>query len=79
MALHCFIYLVNNFQILIANRGTMKCGGRCENVKLQMGDYQLKTHMFSIDMGGFYIVLGAEWLCMLGLITMDFRVFFLCF
>jgi hypothetical protein len=28
----------------------MKCGGKCENVKLQMGDYQLKSHMFAIEM-----------------------------
>ena len=50
----------------------MKCGGRCENVKLQMGDYHLKTCMFAIDMGGCDIVLGAEWLRTLGPITMDF-------
>ena len=37
----------------------MKCEGRCENVKPQMGDYQLKTHMFAIHMGGYNSVLGA--------------------
>jgi hypothetical protein len=35
----------------------MKCGGCCENVKLQMRNYTLKTHMFSIAMGGCDIVL----------------------
>jgi hypothetical protein len=40
---HCYIHDVNNFQIIIANGGSMKCGGKCENVKLQMGDYFLKT------------------------------------
>jgi hypothetical protein len=49
--IHCFVFLVSNFQILIANGGTMKCGGRCENVKLKMGDYTLKTHMFSFFHG----------------------------
>ena len=44
---------------MIANGGMIKCEGRCENVKLQVGDYQLKTHVFSIDMGGCDIVLGA--------------------
>jgi hypothetical protein len=29
---HCYIQAVNNFQIMIANGGSMKCGGRCENV-----------------------------------------------
>jgi hypothetical protein len=70
---HCYIHAVNNFQIMIANGGSMKCGGRCENVRLQIGDYNLKSHMFAINMGGYDIVLGAEWLRTLGPILMDFQ------
>jgi hypothetical protein len=70
---HCYIHAINNFQIMIANGGSMKCGGRCENVRLQIGDYHLKSHMFAIDMGGFDIVLGANWLRTLGPILMDFK------
>ena len=44
-----------------------------------MGDYQLKTHMFAINMGGCEIVLGAEWLRTLGPITMDFRELYMSF
>jgi hypothetical protein len=29
---NCYICVVNNFQIMISNGGSMKCGGRCENV-----------------------------------------------
>jgi hypothetical protein len=58
---------------MIANGGSMKCGGRCENVCLQIGHCQLKYHMFSIDMGDCDIVLGAEWLHTLGPILMDFN------
>jgi hypothetical protein len=58
---------------MISNGGSMKCGGRCENVCLQIGQYNLKSHMFSIDMGGCDIVLGAEWLRTLGPILMDFK------
>jgi hypothetical protein len=47
---------------MITKGGFMKCGGCCENVRLQMSDYSLKTHMFSIKMGGCDIVLGVEWL-----------------
>ena len=61
-SLHIFIHPINNFQILIANAGTIKCDGRCENVKLQIGDYHLKTHISAIDMRGCDIVLGAEWI-----------------
>ena len=31
---NCYICAFNNFQIMIANGGSMKCGGRCENVHL---------------------------------------------
>jgi hypothetical protein len=55
------------------NGGSMKCGGHCENVRLQIGQYNLKSHMFSIDMDGCDIVLGDEWLHNLGPITMDFK------
>jgi len=68
-----YIHAVNNFQIMIANGGSMKCGGICENARLQIGDYHLKSHMFSIDMSDCYIVLGAEWLRTLGPILMDFK------
>ena len=79
VALHIFIHPINNFQVLIANECTMKCGGRCENVKFQMGDYHLKTCMFAIDMGGCDIVLGVEWLRTLMPITMDFQDLYIWF
>jgi hypothetical protein len=58
---------------MIANGGSMKCGGSCENVCLQIGDYHLKSHMFSIDMGGCDNVLGEDWLRTLGPILRDFK------
>jgi hypothetical protein len=70
---HCYIHVVNKFQIMIANGGSMKCGGHCESVCLQIGDYHLKSHMFSTDMGGCDIVLGVDWLRTLGPILMDFK------
>jgi hypothetical protein len=48
---NCYICAVNNFQIMIANGGSVKCGGSCENVCLQIGDYHLKSDMFAIEMG----------------------------
>jgi hypothetical protein len=70
---NCYIRVVNNFQIMIANGGSMKCGGWCENIRLQIGHYRLKSHMFAISMGGCDIVLGVEWLRTLGPILMDFK------
>jgi len=54
-----YVRPINNFQILIANGLRMKRGGWCENVKLETWDYCLKSHMFTIEMGGYDIVLGA--------------------
>jgi hypothetical protein len=48
-----YIHVVNKFQIIISNGSSMKCGGHCENVCLQIGDYYLKSHMFSIENGWF--------------------------
>jgi hypothetical protein len=41
-------------------------------VRLQIGQYHLKSHILAIDMGG-DIVLGVEWLHTLGPILMDFK------
>jgi hypothetical protein len=68
-----YIHVVNNFQIIIANGGSMKCGGNCENVCLQIGQYNMKYHMFSIHMGGCDILLSVEWLRIIVPITMDFK------
>jgi hypothetical protein len=54
-----YIRAVNNFKIMISNGESTKCEGHCENVHLQIGEYHLKYHMFSIDMGSCNIVLGA--------------------
>jgi hypothetical protein len=71
--INCYIHAVNNFQIRISNDGSMKCGGRCENVRLQIGQYHLKYHMFSNDIGGCDIALDVEWLHNLVPILMDFK------
>jgi hypothetical protein len=42
-------------------------------VRLQIGQYHLKSHMIAIDTGGCDIVLGVEWLRTLGPILMDFK------
>jgi hypothetical protein len=77
--IHGFVCPISNFQILVAQGGTLKCEGCCENFKLQMGDYHMKTHMFSISMGGYDIILGVEWIYTLGWITMDYQYLYMIF
>jgi hypothetical protein len=76
---HCYVYAIHNFPTTIANGGVMKCGSQCENVKHQIGEYHLKYHMFVIEMGGFYVVLGAKWLRTMGVVSMDFKNSYMIF
>lgn len=38
-----------------------------------MGDYQLKFHMFTIEMSKYDAMHRGKWLQTMGLITMDFK------
>jgi hypothetical protein len=70
---HCYIHPLNNVDIMIDNGGSMKCGEHSKNVRLQIGQYNLKYHMFSIDMCGCDIVLSVEGLHTLGPILLYFK------
>jgi hypothetical protein len=71
--INCYICDVNNFQVMIFNGDSMKCGGHCANGFLQIGECNQKYHMFSNDMRGYDNLFGVECLCTLGPITMDFK------
>ena len=43
--LNCFVYLVTNFQVLVANGGSIDCVGKCHNNKLSMGEYNLEKNI----------------------------------
>jgi len=77
--LNYFPYPVKNFQVMIANGGSISCGGKCHNVKINMGDYNLTTTMYAIPIGGVDVVLGVQWLETLGNITMNFKQHFMRF
>ena len=77
--LNCFIYPAPEFQVLIADGGTVSCSGKFHIIKLSMGDYQLDTPMYAISMGVANIVLGVQWLTTLGTIEMNFQELFMQF
>ena len=60
--LNCFVYLVLECQMMVANGGTINYSGKCHNIKLAMGEYILNIPMLSIPMGGADVVLGVKWL-----------------
>ena len=57
---------------MVANGGTLPCKGKCRNVGISMGYYNLRSDMFSLTLGGCDVVLGAQWLRTLGPMLWDF-------
>jgi hypothetical protein len=60
--LNCFVYPVPEFQVMIADGGTINCSGKCNKINLTMGEYVMNSPMISIPMGGADVVLGIQWL-----------------
>jgi hypothetical protein len=60
--LNCFVYPTPEFQVMIADGGTINCLGKFHSIKLNMGEYFLDSSMISIQMGGVDVVLGFQWL-----------------
>jgi hypothetical protein len=77
--LNCFVYPAPDFQVVIANGGTINCLGKCHSIKLKMGEYFLDGPMISIQMGGVDVVLGVQWLQSLGTMAFDFQNCFMRF
>jgi hypothetical protein len=56
-ALNCFIYLAPEFQVMIADGGTINCSGKCNKINITMGEYLINSPMISIPMGGVDVIL----------------------
>jgi hypothetical protein len=78
-ALNCFIYPMLEFQVMIANGGTINCSGKCHKINLTMGEYVMNSPMISISMGGVNFVLGVQWLQSLGIVAFNFQELFMKF
>jgi hypothetical protein len=78
-ALNCFIYPAPEFQVMIANGGTINCLGKCHKITLTMGEYVLNSPMLAIPMGGVDVVLGVQWLQSLGTVAFNFLELFMKF
>jgi hypothetical protein len=61
---------VPEFQVMIADGGTINCSRKCNKINLTMGEYVMNSPMIAIPIGGADVVLGIQWLQSLG--TMDF-------
>jgi hypothetical protein len=67
--LNFFVYPAPEFQVMIADGGTINCSGKFNKINLTMGEYVMNSPMIAIPMGGADVVLGIGQ----SLGTMDFN------
>jgi hypothetical protein len=72
-ALNCFVYPALEFQVMIADGGTINCSRKCNKINLTMGEYVMNSPMIYIPMGGADVVLGIQWLQSLGTLAFNFQ------
>jgi hypothetical protein len=77
--LNCFVYPTPEFQVMIADGGTINCSGKCNKINLTMGEYVMNIPMIFIPMGGVDVVLGIQWLQSLGIVDFNFQELFMKF
>jgi hypothetical protein len=77
--LNCFVYPAPEFQVMIADGGTINFSGKCNKINLTMGEYVMNSPMISIPMGGADVVLGIQWLQSLGTMAFNFQELFMKF
>ena len=77
--LNGFVYIAPEFQVMIADGGTIKSSGKCHNINMVMVEYLLNSPMIAIPMGGFDVVLGVQWLQSLGTVAFNFQKLFMKF
>jgi hypothetical protein len=77
--LNCFVYPTLEFQVMIADGGTIHFLGKCNKINITMGEYVMNSPMIAIPMGGVDVVLGIQWLQSLGTMAFNFQELFMKF
>ena len=64
---------------MIADGGTINCLGKFHKITLTVGEYVLNSPMIGITMGGANVVLGVQWLKLMGTVAFNFQELFMKF
>jgi predicted aspartyl protease len=64
--LNLFVYPAADIRVMVADGKKIDGVGKCHKVKLQIEDYELETGFYTVPLGGVDVVLGIQWLQMLG-------------
>ena len=54
-----FVHPCSIFKVMVANGSTLPCKGKCHNVCIFIGDYNLRSNMFAMPLGGCDLILGT--------------------
>uniref|UniRef100_A0A2N9I5J7 Chromo domain-containing protein n=1 Tax=Fagus sylvatica TaxID=28930 RepID=A0A2N9I5J7_FAGSY len=63
----------SNFGVRVANGQVIRTLGECKEVKFKMQGLHLNLTFNLLELGGYGIVLGTQWLSTLGMINWDFK------
>uniref|UniRef100_A0A2N9GXV5 Ty3 transposon capsid-like protein domain-containing protein n=1 Tax=Fagus sylvatica TaxID=28930 RepID=A0A2N9GXV5_FAGSY len=63
----------SSFGVRVANGQVIRTLGECKEVKFKMQGLHLKLTFNLLELGGYGIVLGTQWLSTLGMINWDFK------
>jgi hypothetical protein len=63
----------SSFGVRVANGQVIRTLGECKEVKFKMQGLHLKFTFNLLELGGYGIVLGTQWLSTLGMINWDFK------
>jgi hypothetical protein len=74
--LNFFVYPAPEFQLMIADGGTINCSRKFYSTNINMGEYLLDIPMIDIQIWGVDVVFGVQWLQSLGIVTFDFQYHF---
>jgi hypothetical protein len=77
--LNFFVYPTPEFQVMIADGGTINCSRKWNKINLTMGEHVINSPMIPIPMGGVGVVLGIQWLQSFGIMAFNFQGLFMKF
>ncbi|XP_077219595.1 uncharacterized protein LOC143853740 [Tasmannia lanceolata] len=61
------------FHVMVGNGERLECSGLCKNVTLAMQNHKFQVDLFVLPLMGADIVLGVQWLELLGPIIFDYK------
>lgn len=59
------------YGVILGSGTTIQDKGNCEALEVQMSEWTVKEDLLPLELGGVDIILGMQWLYLLGVIVVD--------